>query len=156
MANGKYMQGGFIPRNLEKYAGDPSEIFLRSGWEFRFATWADRCPSVLKWGSERIIVPYISPIDGRYHRYFVDFWLAVRTKDGSIKKYMVEIKPYKQSVKPDYSHMKRKPSAKRVLEEETTYMVNMSKWEAARRYAKEHGFEAFKVLTENELGIAKK
>eukprot|EP01047_Picozoa_sp_COSAG01_P106055 COSAG01_NODE_35203_length_535_cov_1.513761_1_plen_77_part_10 len=67
----KYRQGRYKPINREKYV-DSSDPVYRSSWELKFFKWADSNNRVLKWGSESIIVPYISPLDGRVHRYFVD------------------------------------------------------------------------------------
>jgi hypothetical protein len=66
-------KGKFQPRNPQKYLGDPSNIVYRSRWELKFMGWLDNHPGVLQWGSEELIIPYRSPIDGRVHRYFPDF-----------------------------------------------------------------------------------
>ena len=73
-----YQQGFYRPRNPQKYRGDPTQIFMRSSWERRFSTWADMNPSVVEWGSETVIIPYISPVDGRPHRYFVRVNLTLK------------------------------------------------------------------------------
>ena len=54
--------------------------------------WCDITPSVTEWGSEEIIIPYISPVDGRRHRYFPDFYVKIGNK-----KYLVEVKPLRQT-----------------------------------------------------------
>ena len=76
----------------EKYSGDPTAIIMRSSWETRFALWCDRNPSVIKWKSEETIVPYRCPTDDRLHRYFVDFQIQVRQKDGLFKTFLIEVK----------------------------------------------------------------
>ena len=63
-------KGVFRPNNPEKYTGDPTSIIYRSRWELILMGTLDKHPDVLKWGSEEIIIPYRSPIDGRVHRYF--------------------------------------------------------------------------------------
>jgi hypothetical protein len=68
----------YTPVNPQKYVGDHSNIIMRSSWETKFAIWCDKNPSVLKWSSEETIVPYISPVDNRYHRYFIDFKIQIR------------------------------------------------------------------------------
>jgi hypothetical protein len=45
----------------------------------------DKNPSVVSWSSEEIIIPYKSPADGKWHRYFVDFYVQIQTLDGKIK-----------------------------------------------------------------------
>ena len=60
--------------------------------------YCDTNEKILEWGSEEIIVPYRSPVDNRYHRYFPDFYVKVKDKNGKIKKMIIEIKPYKQCI----------------------------------------------------------
>lgn len=108
--------------------------------------WADANPNVLKWGSESIIIPYKSPIDKKMHRYFVDNVVII--KEGEhIKKYLIEIKPHKQTLEPTM-HGNKKQST--ILYEQATYVVNQAKWEAARKWCKDHQWE-FLILTEKHL-----
>ena len=65
----KYRQGIFIPSNKEKFLG--TKAIYRSGLELKFMRFCDNNPNVVKWGSENVIIPYISPLDGRGHRYYV-------------------------------------------------------------------------------------
>lgn len=138
----------YKPINPKKYVGDPTNIIMRSSWETRFAIWCDKNPSVLKWNSEETIVPYISPVDNRAHRYFIDFKIQVRTTDGSTKTYLVEIKPDYQTRPPVAPSRK----TKKFLNEVMTWGVNEAKWKAATQYAHDRGWE-FIILTENHLGI---
>ena len=138
----------YKPVNPHKYIGDPTNIIMRSSWETRFAIWCDRNPAVLKWSSEETVVPYISPIDNKAHRYFIDFKIQVRKNDGSVKTYLVEIKPDSQTKPP----VKPSRKTKRFLQEVMTWGVNEAKWKAAKNYAKDRGYE-FIILTENHLGI---
>ena len=62
--------------------------------------YCDKNENILEQGSEEVIVPYRSPIDNRYHRYFPDFYIEVRESTGKITKMIVEIKPYKQCIEP--------------------------------------------------------
>lgn len=148
----RYKQGFFQPLNPKKYAGDPSQIVFRSGWELKFMNWCDRNPSVLKWASEELVIPYWSRADGKERRYFVDFIVQQETKDGGVETLLVEIKPDSQTKVPK----NRKGKKVGILTEETyTYMVNQDKWEAASEYARKRGMR-FVVLTEYELGIKKR
>lgn len=137
----------YIPKNPQKYVGDPTNIICRSLWERAFAKYCDDSSGILRWGSEEIIVPYISPVDGRPHRYFTDFWIEVNSTSG-IKRYLIEIKPESQTQPPRIP--KRK--GKRYLTECATYAVNQAKWQSATIYAQERGW-TFMVLTEKHLGI---
>lgn len=143
-----FHKGKYKPKNPAKYAGDPTNIIYRSSWELAFMNWADTKPTVVKWKSEEIVVPYISPIDNRIHRYFVDFLIQVRTTSGRLKTYLVEIKPDKQTRPPE----RKKRVTKQYLNEVTTWGKNEAKWKAANEYAKDRGWE-FVILTEKHLGI---
>lgn len=108
----------------------------------------DENSSVLEWSSEEVVVPYVSPIDGRIHRYFVDFWVKVESKDGSKKIYLIEVKPKSQTKKPNPPKTKRVSKSK--LTEMRNWMINSAKWEAAREMCSDKGWE-FKILTEDNL-----
>lgn len=138
----------YKPLFPQKYAGDPTNIVMRSSWETRFANWCDKNPSVVQWSSEETIVPYRCPTDGKLHRYFVDFKIKVQSKDDSFKTYLVEIKPAKQVSPPIYPGRR----TQRYLVESLTFMKNQAKWEAAKNYAKDRGWD-FKIITEHELGL---
>jgi len=137
----------YTPIFPEKYAGDPTNIIMRSSWETMFASWCDKNPSVVKWSSEETIIPYRCPTDNHIHRYFVDFKITVNTG----KTYLVEVKPYKQTQLPEYPGKR----TQRYLIESLTFMKNQAKWEAATNYAKDRGWE-FKIITEHELGLTPK
>ena len=140
--------GRFIPKNPQKYVGDYKNIIYRSTWEAKVMTWLDKNPDIISWASEELIIPYISPIDNRYHRYFPDFLVKVKTRDGSMKTMLLEVKPKKQTLEP----VKKKRMTKQYLNEIATYGVNQAKWNAANEYCLDRGWE-FKILTEEHLGI---
>lgn len=139
----------YKPLYPEKYDGDPTNIIMRSSWETRFASWCDRNSSVLKWSSEETVIPYRSPADNRIHRYFVDFRIQVRGKNGKLCTYLVEVKPFNQTQPPKYPGKR----TQRYLTESSTFIINQSKWKAAEQYCLDRGWE-FKVITEYELGLA--
>ena len=95
-------KGKYQPSYPKKYKGDPTNIVYRSLWERKFMVYCDKNENILEWGSEEVIVPYRSPIDNRYHRYFPDFYIKVRESNGKIKKMIIEIKPYKQCIEPKF------------------------------------------------------
>lgn len=137
-----YHKRKYKPLFPEKYIGDPTNIVMRSSWETRFAIWCDKNPSILKWSSEETIVPYLSPIDGRTHRYFVDF--KIQTLNMT---YIVEIKPKHQTLPPSGTR-----KTKRYLTEASTFLVNQAKWKYAREYARQRNWQ-FIILTEDDLGL---
>ena len=42
----------------------------------------DNNTNVLEWSSEEHIIPYRSPLDGKVHRYFPDFFVKKNYKDS--------------------------------------------------------------------------
>ena len=139
-------KGRYIPSKPRKYKGDPSNIIYRSLWERKFMVYCDRNDAILEWGSEEIIIPYKSPLDGRIHRYFPDFYVKVKQNDGTIKKMIIEVKPKKQC-KPPVG----KKKTKNYIKEVQTWGVNKAKWEYALEWCKDRNME-FKILTEDHLG----
>ena len=133
-----YYQGIFKPKNPKKYKGNVNKIIFRSGLEKRFMLFLDNCPLIKIWNSEEIVVPYTS-VDGKRHRYFVDFY--VKTEIG--QEWMVELKPFKQTKPP-------KKNNKNYLTESITFVKNQLKWESATKYAVSKGMR-FVVITDKEI-----
>ena len=43
--------------------------------------WCDQQnSSVQEWGSEEIVIPYVSPVDGKRHKYYPDFYVKIKGK----------------------------------------------------------------------------
>ena len=141
-------KGKYKPSYPKKYKGDPNNIVYRSLWERKFMVYCDNNQNILEWGSEEVIVPYRSPIDNRYHRYFPDFYIKVKESNGMIKKMIIEIKPFKQCIEPKVKQRKTKGYIYEVVE----YAKNQAKWNAAKEWCLDRGYE-FQVLTEHDLGI---
>ena len=141
-------KGKYSPSYPKKYKGDPTNIVYRSLWERKFMVYCDLNENILEWGSEEIVLPYRSPVDGRVHRYFPDFYIKVKESTGRIKKMIIEIKPKRQCSPPS----KPKKQTKGYLREAYEYAKNQAKWEAASEWCKDRGY-IFKVFTEKELGI---
>lgn len=137
-------KGRYQIKNPHKYRGDPSKVIYRSSWELRVFNYMDKNPDILQWSSEEIVIPYKSPIDGRWHRYFPDVW--VKTKSNEV--FLIEIKPYNQTREPK----KRSRVTKQYLNEVKTWGINSAKWEAAREFCADRKWE-FKIITEKELGL---
>jgi hypothetical protein len=148
-------KGRFKPKNPAKYKGDPTNIVYRSSWEFKFFRFIDLHPDVVWWQSEEISIRYLSPIDGKQHRYFPDVVLHKRVSEDKYETIMIEIKPHKQTLPPDISKKNNTPSgriSRRYLNEVKTFGINDAKWAAARRYCAERGWK-FEIMTEQHLGI---
>jgi hypothetical protein len=138
--------GKFVPKNANKYLGDPTKVFYRSLWERRVMVHLDDNPSVIGWSNEEIVIPYLSPIDNRWHRYFPDFFVRVKNKNGIQEAMILEVKPASQSAPPQ----KKSKITRRYIQEVVTWGVNEAKWNAAVEYCKNRQWE-FKVITEHEI-----
>ena len=141
-------RGKYYPTHPKKYKGDPSNIIYRSLWERKFMVYCDKNDKILEWGSEEFFIPYRSPLDGKVHRYFPDFYVKVETKQGTIKKWVVEVKPKIQTRPPRTP--KRK--TKKYITEVRNWAINDAKWINAIEYCKDRNME-FIIITEDELGI---
>ena len=141
--------GKYKPLNPKKYVGNTSQVIYRSLWERKFMTYCDQSNSIVEWGSEEVIIPYVSPWDGRVHRYFPDFYIKVKQHDNKTKKYIIEVKPKKQCSPPDPKPARK---TKRWFSEVKTWGVNEAKWKSANSWCLDNGME-FKILTEDDLGI---
>jgi hypothetical protein len=140
--------GRFVPKYPKKYIGDANNIIYRSSWECKVMSWLDQNPAILSWASEELIIPYVSPVDNRKHRYFPDFIVKMRTREGMLKTMILEVKPKKQTIQPEI----RKKITKQYLTEVQTWGVNQAKWKAATEYCLDRGWE-FKLITEDHLGL---
>ena len=148
----KYYQGYFMPYNKDKYVGDIDNIFYRSSWERKFMIMCDKDPNVIRWSSEPLKnnITYINPLDGKTHHYIVDFWLEMRNG----KKVLVEIKPYKQTVRPKFDESKNYTSKRlnTYNNELKTYITNLAKWNAAKNFCERYDWE-FNLITEKTLNV---
>lgn len=138
-------KGRFKPKHYNKYKGDPTKIIYRSLWERRFMKYCDDNPNILKWSSEEVVIPYRMD-DGSFHRYFPDFMIEYRDKDGNMQREIIEVKPKKQCSPP----VRGKKSYGRYIAEVKTYRKNECKWDAAREYCVDRGYK-FRILTEDHL-----
>ena len=142
----KPYQGIFKPTNPKKYKGKINNIVYRSSWEKKFMLYCDRTPGVVEWGSEEIVIPYRSLGGSIVRRYFPDFYMKTKQKNGTFQKFLVEIKPKYQTKKPKL--LKRKTS--KYYKQLHTYLKNESKWKTAQAWCRKHGMK-FVILTEDHL-----
>jgi hypothetical protein len=145
----KYYQGKFKPKNPSKYKGNPCEIYYRSSWEKKFMIFCDNNDSIIEYSSEETVIPYRCPTDGRVHRYYPDFYIKVKSKTGSISKYLIEVKPERQVTGPVEKPKRKTAAWKR---EVLAYMKNRAKWAAAENFCENRQMR-FLILTEHDLGV---
>lgn len=140
-------KGFFRPTNPKKYKGDPTNIIYRSSWELKLMIYLDRHPEVVQWASEEIVIPYRSPIDGRVHRYFPDFYVKKQVNER-IETLIIEVKPQIQTKPPQV----QKRRTKKYINEVVTWGINEAKWKAAKDYCEDRNWK-FMLMTEKELGL---
>ena len=140
-------KGKFTPENPSKYAGDTSNIIYRSMWERRCMKYFDNNPSILQWASEEVVIPYYDTATKEVRRYFPDFLIKIKDKNGQEKTHLIEVKPSKD-MRPPVGGMGKKKST--VLYEMKTYQMNRDKFAAARKWCDDRNI-IFDIWTEKHL-----
>lgn len=138
-----FKQGFFTPKHPEKYIGDVTKIRYMSSYEFEAHTFFDNNPNVIRWGSEPIAIPYVKPTDGKIHKYYPDYYVEFKDKNGEIKKELIEVKPLAQTRTP-------RGNRKHILYEQVTHAVNIAKWQACQDWCRQHGV-SFRIVTEKSI-----
>jgi len=141
-------KGYYKPSYPEKYIGDPNNVIYRSLWERKFMYWVDHNQNILKWASEEIWIPYLSPLDQRVHRYFPDFYIKYKDSKGTIKESLIEVKPKRQVEGPK----PQKRVTQKQMYEIKEFAKNQAKWKAAKEFCADRKWE-FQILTEDNLGV---
>ena len=143
----KRYKGKFKVKNPQKYIGDSTNVIYRSLMELNFMKWCERSEKVLKWNSEEVVIPYISPMDKKRHRYFPDF--LIQTNKGWT---LIEVKPLIQT-KPPKKILIEKVTLKkkrRYVKAVKTWLINEAKWNAAKKVCEVNGWK-FELMTEKQL-----
>ena len=139
-------KGRFVPKAPEKYKGDPTRIIYRSLWELKLMKYLDSHDDVLYWASEEFSIPYRSPIDGRMHRYYPDFWVKKRNSSGIIEQVVIEVKPQKHIDPPKV----QKRKTRRYMGEMARHAVNMRKFEVAEEFCNNRGMK-FQLMINHSI-----
>ena len=140
-------KGKYKLKNPQKYNGNPCNVIYRSLWERKYMVKCDTDENILEWSSEEIVIPYLSPVDGRWHRYFPDFLVKIKTSKG-VRTTMIEVKPKYQTQPPVQPSRK----TRKFLSEVMTWGVNQAKWKSAKEYCLDRGWD-FQIITEEHLGL---
>ena len=141
-------KGKYRVINYKKYKGDPTGVVYRSLWERKFMKWCDSNPNILQWWSEELAIPYYDPVQKKWRRYFPDFWMKVKEKNGKVNTYLIEVKPKRQVEGPKPQKRKTKKYLREVFE----YATNQAKSEAANDYCRDRLW-TFRIVTERELKV---
>lgn len=135
----RFNQGIFKPKNREKYFGRGFPTY-RSSWELTLMNLFDSHPNVEQWASEAVQIPYMSPFDGRWHKYIPDFIAIYVDKNGKKHGEVIEVKPSTQTY-PELAKSKKDKQA---------IILNQAKWKSAIEWCKQKGLE-FRIMTEEEI-----
>ena len=136
----KFAQGRFTLKNANKYLGRKTPLY-RSSWEFAFMRFCDESPSVAKWASESVKIPYKDPLTGKLTVYVPDFMIQYTDKNGRGHVELIEVKPENQMKKEHIGRDKFR---------QAQYVRNVAKWEAARYWCKRRKIY-FRVINENDI-----
>lgn len=153
--------GTYTPKNPSKCINTARHGKLpvyRSSWEARVFKKLDNAVHILEWGSEldENIVKYPHPfkrtMDNRpvESRYHPDLFVVVQGKDGSVTRFVVEIKPLDQSTAPTPPQKQTKASVAKFKRNLASYILNKAKWHYAIAWCKARGYR-FLVLTEEQI-----
>ena len=148
-------QGYFHPANPEKYVGDVNAIVYRSSWEKRLMNVLDLNSNILQWGSEMTFIPYYNQVKRKNAKYYPDFFVEQINKEGIKERVMIEVKPYKETVKPSQPKRLTEKTKQRYLKEVLTFQTNSDKWGAARNFCSNNGWR-FLIMDEYSLGLKKR
>ncbi len=136
----------FVPRNPEKYVGDIRKIRYMSSWELDAHKFLDNNSKVLRWASEEIKIPYISPVDKKLHNYYPDYWIEFKNRDGEIIQEIIEVKPEAQTKPPSRVGKKKQTQ----LYEAVRFAVNVAKWRACSEFCDKYNIK-FRIVTERQM-----
>jgi len=137
---GKFAQGRYTLKYPEKYLGTKTPLY-RSSWEFAFMKFCDESPSVSKWASESVKIPYRNPLTGKHTVYVPDFLIQYSDKNGRPHVELIEVKPDNQTMKENVGRDKWR---------QAQYIQNVAKWEAARAWCKQKKI-FFRVINEKDI-----
>ncbi|MFA5543504.1 MAG: TnsA endonuclease N-terminal domain-containing protein [Bacilli bacterium] len=151
----RYLQGTFTPQNPQKFIGgmNGSRVATyRSSWELKLMISFDTSDTFLRWGSENIICPYLSPIDKKEHRYYIDFYFECKdATSGVVRKFWAECKPFAETIPPKMPKAKTAKAMENYKIKAMTYIQNMAKWTAAKTLASKQYNTQFIIINEKNM-----
>lgn len=136
----KFAQGKYALKHPEKYIGNRTPTY-RSSWEWAVMNMCDNNPSIAKWASEAVKIPYRCPLTGKQTIYVPDFFVNYVDKGGKQHAEVWEVKPASQFIREKVGRNKMNQAA---------FVKNMAKWEAARAWCSNQGIQ-FRVISENDI-----
>jgi len=151
MISNKWKQGKYDLKFPSKYKGTLPVIF-RSSWEHRVFYFLDNNPSIIEWASETIVINYKYQLDNKMHRYFVDINFIANDSENIQRRYLIEIKPFSQTIPPKPPMKNSHKAMQRYNQEVMTFQKNQDKWLYAKAWADKNGY-IFDIWTEKTLGL---
>lgn len=136
----RFAQGKFAINNPEKYVGNKMPTY-RSSWEWAFMRFCDTNPSITKWASEAIQIPYKDPFTGRPTVYIPDFFIQYVDKNSKVHVELIEVKPRNQTVLEKVGKNRNN---------QLQWAKNQYKWRAAYEWCAKQGIK-FRILNEQDL-----
>lgn len=136
----KFASDFFNITNPAKYVGNKRPRY-RSSWEWQFMKFCDTNPSIQKWASEAISIPYRDPLTNRNTIYVPDFFIQYLDKNNRLNSEIIEIKPASQTLLERVGKNKYN---------QAQYVKNQAKWQAATIWCKQQGLK-FRVINENDI-----
>jgi len=153
----KYKQGKtIVTRKEHGYALTEGLVIYRSSYELatiRILSQLYKAKRIESWTYETDVFEYVYDIDGKSHRYYMDFTLIMK----SGKKIFIEVKPHSETIPPRRG--KNINTYKRASE---TFIKNTNKWDAVKAFVETENRKAgkevygFVIWSEDILGINKK
>ena len=144
----RFIQGWYEIMNPEKFRL-PADNFMKSykdghvnhksGLELKSFHYCDFNPNIKEWSLEPFAIQYLSPKDGKMHRYYPDIWIRFTTGDT----FLVEVKSSQETKPP-------RKNDKLYAKKLQTYLINRAKWQAAKSFCESNEM-SFQILTEKVL-----
>lgn len=146
--NKRYHSGKINPESCTKLFESQKHIpiIYRSSYEKEFIYWLEHSRLVVHWGSECVGIPYENLADGTHHTYYPDYIIEMinsKDPDGKNIIVLVEVKPYKQTRRPDMNLPMNSYPWKE-------YIRNRSKWKAAQEFCDRNNIQ-FRIITEKTI-----
>ena len=129
----RYETGPYNIVNKSKYAGTELPKY-KSSFEARMMWWLDTNKNVTKWAYEPFFIEYYMTLpkgfephlaeilDGKKHKYYIDFYVELIDVNGIKTCYIIEIKPKKMLFRPAVPKKKTKKTANRYVQDMKEYI----------------------------------
>ena len=123
-------------------------VNYKSSLELKAMRYADYNKHIVKWSLEPFSIKYVKPMDGKVHRYYIDFFFEFSTG----QKFLVEIKSKGETKPPRLPRNNSAKSQSNYQRALMTYSTNTAKWKAAKEFCAQNNTQ-FIILTEKELNF---